>query len=72
MAYTRENYKTKKALKDAVKNGPEYPGDLSLWSPGPWPVNDGKAVIEGPQYPKPHRWYASVMVEHGAVVRVIS
>jgi hypothetical protein len=31
---------------------------------------NGSDVIEGPHYPQAHRWYASVQVEHGIVVKV--
>lgn len=29
---------------------------------------DGPDVIEGPHYPKPHKWYAQVIVADGVVV----
>jgi hypothetical protein len=30
----------------------------------------GKVYLEGPHYPKPHRWYAEAWLEDGKVVRV--
>jgi hypothetical protein len=30
----------------------------------------GRATIEGPHYPEPHRWYASVEIVKGEVVKV--
>ena len=33
---------------------------------------DGIAFLEGPQYPKPHAWYAKVQVKDGVVVKVLS
>lgn len=69
MAYTTTNFETKKALKKAVASGDRI--GLVVWSPGPWPVTqNGTDVIEGPQYPKPHRWYASVIIKDGIVVKV--
>lgn len=69
MAYVDPNYKTKKELKEAVKAG----RSVSVYSPGPFPAKqNGKEYIEGPHYPKPHKWYAAVEVKEGYVVRVIS
>ena len=69
MAYVDPNFKTKKALKEAVVNG----DSVSVFSPGPFGVkSDGKVAIEGPHYPKPHTWYANVLVEDGVVVKVVS
>ena len=31
---------------------------------------NGSDVVEGPHYPKPHRWCAAVTVENGIVVNV--
>lgn len=64
MAYTEVNYRNKKALKAAVAAG-----DVPVYQPGPFgpEVADGWMAIEGPHYPKPHRWYASVMVEGGVI-----
>jgi hypothetical protein len=30
----------------------------------------GKHCVEGPHYPKPHSWYASVVVADGRIVSV--
>ena len=69
MAYTSTDFKTKKALKEAVKSGST--AGLHVWSPGPWPVTqNGSVVIEGPQYPKPHQWYAQATIKDGVVVGV--
>ena len=67
--YVRPNFKTKKALKAAVKDGQR----VEVFSPGPFPAKrNGTEAIEGPHYPKPHSWYASVRIEEGLVVKVIS
>ena len=67
MAYTNENFKTKKALKEAVARG----DNVGVWSPGPYPVADnGTVYIEGPQYPQPHRWYANCTIVNGLITTV--
>lgn len=33
---------------------------------------NGEAFLEGPHYPKPHRWYAKVQVTDGVVTKVLS
>lgn len=68
MAYVDPNFKTKKALKDAIKAGAE----VVVFSPGPFGVKrDGRVGVEGPHYPAPHTWYAEVLVEAGKVVKVL-
>jgi hypothetical protein len=65
MAYTNINFKTKKELIEAVKNGE----DVFLVSQGFFPApQNGRVTIEGPQYPQPHKWYASATIEDGKVV----
>lgn len=71
MAYTHRNFKTKKALKDAIKAGERITvfqpnGDITGFS---CPDN-GSVTLEGPHYPEPHRWYASAVLSDGAVVSV--
>lgn len=65
--YTTENFKSKKALKDAVAQGKE----VTLFAPGLGspPVN-GACAVEGPHYPQPHKWYAQVTVVDGKVTKV--
>lgn len=62
MAYTTVNYATKKALKDAVKAGETV--RLAGW-PVPSFYGNGRrtTTVEGPHYPKPHRWYATVTLD---------
>jgi hypothetical protein len=64
--YTRVNYRTKKALKEALKAGIR----VEVYQPGPFgpDAKDGPTCLEGPHYPEPHRWYASCRIEGGAVV----
>jgi hypothetical protein len=76
--YVDPNFKTKKALKEAVQRGE----DVSIFDPGPFNhktgsvlsglggIDNGTFSVEGPHYPEPHRWYARVQVSGGRVVKV--
>lgn len=67
--YVSPNFKTKKALKAAVKSGE----DVIIFQPGPFGGNeprDGVTAVEGPHYPKPHTWYATVTLKDGKVTKV--
>ena len=67
--YTHRNFKTKKALKEAVDRGDE----VTVFQPGPFggsEPRDGNVALEGPHYPEPHRWYASATLKDGKVVKV--
>jgi hypothetical protein len=69
MAYTVKNYKTKKALIEDFKAGEH----IYVYQPGPFGpdrVPDGKAYIEGPHYPEPHRFYVAVEVKDQEIVKV--
>lgn len=69
--YVEPNFKTKKKLKEAVKQGERVTvfqpnGDLF----GVVPPKDGTVTIEGPHYPEPHSWYAQAELKDGFVVKV--
>lgn len=67
MAYTSENFKTKKALKEAIAAGKE----VFISADGMFPTpSNGTVYLEGPHYPAPHTWYAQATVENGKVVKV--
>ena len=68
MAYAEPNFRTKKALREAVARG----DTVTVYQPGPFgpDVKDGKCFVEGPHYPQPHTWYAEVEVIAGRVVKV--
>jgi hypothetical protein len=69
MAYVFPNLRSKKALREAVTAGK----DVSVFSPGPFGCRqEGKVAVEGPHYPEPHRWYATVLVKAGKVVKVVA
>ena len=66
--YTTQNFKTKKALKEAVASGQR----VTIFPPGglfPGIEDDGTAYLEGPHYPAPHTWYASCQMEDGCIVK---
>jgi len=65
--YTSTNFKTKKEFKEAVAAGKK----VTLYAPGfGSPAVNGKDTVEGPWYPQPHTWYASVVMKDGFVVSV--
>ena len=71
--YTHVNYRTKKALKEAIAQGTT----VTVFQPNDFygakeakPSYSGRAFLEGPHFPEPHRWYAQAEIEHGRVVRV--
>lgn len=67
MSYVDPNYKSKKEFIAAVKSGVKH----ETYNPSgmfPTPKN-GNDVVEGPHYPQPHKWYASVTVENGIVTK---
>jgi hypothetical protein len=67
--YVQPNFKTKKALKEAVREG----RNVTIFQPGPFGGEPRDGVVhgvEGPHYPEPHRWYASVTVKDGQVIKV--
>lgn len=67
--YTSFNYRTKKALREAIVAGkkPTY------FQPGLFGGNEpqnGIIYLEGPHYPAPHTWYATAMVDGGIIVSI--
>lgn len=65
--YTSINFKTKKALKEAVEKGTE----VRLFAPGlGTPKTEGVEFVEGPHFPEAHRWYAQVTMKDGKVIKV--
>lgn len=67
--YVEPNFKTKKALKEAVAAG----RCVTVFQPGPFGGNEpknGVFAVEGPHYPAPHTWYARVTLKDGQVIKV--
>jgi hypothetical protein len=67
--YATGNPKTKKQLKEWVAEGKQ----VRAFDVGPFGTKPiGVVTIEGPHFPKPHRWYARVEVDgHGFITKVI-
>ncbi len=68
--YTTINFKTKKALKEAVKAGKQ----VRVIEPGisaGEKLRDGATVyLEGPHYPAAHTWYAKATLTNGIITKV--
>lgn len=71
--YCTINYKSKKALKDAVNAGVKpsvfQPNDI-FGNPKASPDYSGTVCLSGPHYPEPHRWYATVTIVAGVITKV--
>ena len=67
--YTVINFKSKKALKEAIAKGDA----VTIYQPGPFggdvPKN-GTVALEGPHYPEAHKWYAQGTLVDGKLVKV--
>lgn len=80
MSYTVTNFKTKKALKEAVKNYMDNnDGVKSSYNPvrcynpglgGDLSNHTGTVYLEGPHYPEPHKWYAQGEMKDGILIKV--
>lgn len=67
MTYVTPNFKTKKALKDAIAKGDK----VTIFEPGVGTAPEsGKVYLEGPHSPAPHTWYAVGIVANGKLVKV--
>lgn len=66
--YVSPNFKTKKALKEAVAAGQI----VTVFEPGLGGASQNGAglSVEGPHFPQPHTWYAQVDVKDGQIVKV--
>ena len=67
--YTRPDFPSKKKLREAVERGQE----VTVYNPGPLPVmhKHGQVDVEGPHYPRPHTWYATVAVDGFRITKVL-
>jgi hypothetical protein len=65
--YVSPNFKTKKALKDALAKGQT----VTVFAPGLGTVPDnGTVTLEGPHFPEPHKWYATGTMKDGKLVSI--
>lgn len=68
--YTTENFRTAKALREAVKAGER----VTYFEPGigrGQEPSEGTIVIEGPHHPEAHKFYLRCKVENGVIVKVL-
>jgi hypothetical protein len=67
MAYTTKNFKSKKAVKEAIAAGEK----VTCYAPGLGEVpTNGQCTVEGPHYPQPHKWYGVVTIVNGIVTAI--
>lgn len=69
--YAVINFKSKKALKEAVKAGQQ----IEVFQPnaditGFATQRNGRVCLEGPHYPEPHKWYAEAIIANGIIQKV--
>lgn len=67
----RPNFRTKKALKEAVAAGEH----VLVCNPGSFDydkirIRSGTVAIEGPNHPEPCKWRAWVTVEDGKIITI--
>jgi hypothetical protein len=71
--YTSPNFKTKSALKQAIKDGKEVrvfqPNDIFGVGAS---ISKGthQVTLEGPHYPEPHTWYATAKIHDGILISI--
>ena len=68
--YTEKNFRTKKELKEALKNGEV----IRIQAGGLFDTDSSKisgtVYLEGPHYPAPHTWYAQGKAKNGVLLSV--
>lgn len=67
--YVRPNFKSKKELKEALKEGKKI--EVFLPGGGFSVPTDGTVYLEGPHAPALHRWYAVGQMSGGSLVSAI-
>lgn len=70
--YTSENFRTKKALREAVASGKKvrvWQPNADLFGGAADPPLNGTVYLEGPQN-APHSWYAQAVLKDGVIVKV--
>ena len=73
MTYTATNFKTKKALREALARGEKikvYQPNARQWGAQTLLPPNGTVFLEGPHYPAPHTWYAQGTMEDGYLVKI--
>lgn len=68
MTYTVFNYPTAKALRQDFTEGVR----IQIKEPALFPaIKTGTVYLEGPHYPKPHKWYLTVEVTDGFITKIL-
>ncbi len=68
MSYINPDFGTKKEFKAALASGKTFRtyNPLGMFET----TQNGSDSVEGPHYPKTHKWYAEVTVQDGIVMSV--
>jgi hypothetical protein len=67
MAYTDIDFASKVAVKRALVEGKR----VTVYQPGIGTVpENGTVDLEGPHYPKPHKWYGTGKMVNGLLVEI--
>jgi hypothetical protein len=67
MAYTDIDFASKAAVKRALVEGKR----VTVYQPGIGTVpENGTVDLEGPHYPKPHKWYGTGKMVNGLLVEI--
>ena len=71
MAYIYPDMPSKASIKRALTEGVEFTcrdntprGQITVY-------NTNAIAVEGPHYPKPHRWYGTAVIKEGFVTRIL-
>jgi hypothetical protein len=67
--YCVKNFQTKRKVKEALVSG--LP--VRVFQPGPFATDEpisGTVYLEGPHYPRPHRWWALGVAVDGILISI--
>ena len=67
MTYCVKNYPTAKALREDFKAGTT----IRVFEPGIGRLPEqGRVTLEGPHFPKPHRWYLGADIKNRVITKL--
>jgi hypothetical protein len=70
--YTSRNFRTKKAVKEAIDAGIR----ITVYQPNDCfgvhnrDLDNGTFTVEGPHYPEPHKWYGTITMKDGWAISI--
>jgi hypothetical protein len=68
--YVSPNFRSKKALREAWQAGKT----IDIYQPnnifGTTIPQTGSVSVEGPHFPEPHRWYATIILKDGKIILI--